>query len=130
MRLALSKLEKNLLRLHSLVESKIRLGSWLGCVSYFVDQLTDDTPYFSGASTINGTPGGDRWVRVLGGRIDWLSEHLQRFDADGSAATSLKMQTHGKHEKIPPHRNYTRNSYQPSDRDHLETARDETRPTH
>ena len=37
-------------------------------VSYFADRLM--TPYFSGGSTINGTPGGDRWARVLGGQID------------------------------------------------------------
>ena len=105
MRLALSKLEKNLLRLHSLVGAKIRLASWLGCVSYFTDQLL--TTYFSGASTLNGTPGGDRWARVLGGKTGWLSEPCHRFDADSSGSTDLKMRTHGKNDKTPPHRNHT-----------------------
>ena len=70
--------------------------------SYFTDQLT--TPYFSGGSTTNGTPGGDRWARVLGGKIGWLSELLHRVDADCSVTTNLKMQTHRKHEKksAPP----------------------------
>ena len=42
--------------------------------------------------------------------------------------TNLKMQTHGKHEKICPPSS-TRNPQHPGDRDHLETTRDETRPT-
>ena len=42
------------------------------------------TPYFSGGSTINGTAGGDRWARVLGGKIDRLSEPLHLVDADCS----------------------------------------------
>ena len=46
------------------------------------------TPYFSGASKINGTPGGDRGARVLGGQIGWLSEPLHRFDAGCSGATN------------------------------------------
>ena len=87
----------------ALAGSKIRLASWLSCVIYFADQLL--TPYFSGARTLNGTPGGDGWAQVLGGQICWLSEPLHRFDADCSGSTSLKMQTHGKHEKLPPHRN-------------------------
>ena len=75
-------------------------------MSYCTDQLL--TPYFSGASTLNGTPGGDRWAQVLGGKIGWLSEPLHRLDADWwSGSTNLKMQTHGKHEKIPPHRKDT-----------------------
>ena len=49
--------------------SKIRLAAW--AVSYFTDHLM--TPYFSGGRAINGTPGGDRWARVLGGEIGWLS---------------------------------------------------------
>ena len=85
--------------------SKIKLASWLGCVIYFTDQLL--TPNFSGASTLNGTPGGDKWARVLGGQIVWLSEPLHRFDADCSGSPNLKMQTHGKHEIIPPHRKHT-----------------------
>ena len=32
------------------------------------------TPYFPGGSKIIGTPGGDRWARVLGGQIGWLSD--------------------------------------------------------
>ena len=110
----------------ALAGSKIRLASWLSCVIYFADQLL--TPYFSGARTLNGTPGGDGWAQVLGGQICWLSEPLHRFDADCSGSTSLKMQTHGKHEKLPPHRNTPRNPHPHSDRAHHETAREETRP--
>ena len=111
-------LKKNWLKLHSLVGWKIRLASLLGCVSYFADQLTDDTPYFSGASTINSTPDGDRWARVLGGRIGWLSEPLHLVDADCCQGLSAigralvhenwkKMWLPQKQEKIPPHRKYT-----------------------
>ena len=32
------------------------------------------TPYFSGGSTLNGTPGRDRWARVLCAQIGLLSE--------------------------------------------------------
>ena len=107
MRLALSKLKKNLLRLHSWGRRSDWLLGWAVSCSNCTDQLL--TPYFSGASTllINGTPGGDRWARVLGGQIRWLSEPLHRFDADCSESTNLKMQTHGKREKIPPHRKHT-----------------------
>ena len=45
------------------------------------------TPYFSGGSTLNGTPGGDRWAGVLGGQIVLLSEPLHRVDADCSEST-------------------------------------------
>ena len=73
-RLVHSKPEKNLLRLHSWGQR----SDWLLglAVSYCTEQLL--TPYFSGASTLNGTRGGDRWERVLeGGQIDWLSEPLR-----------------------------------------------------
>ena len=47
------------------------------------------TPYFSGGSTLNGTPGGDRWARVLCGQIGWLSESLHLVaDYSGSLADS------------------------------------------
>ena len=39
------------------------------------------TLYFSSGSTLNGTPGGDRWARVLGGQIGWLSDPLSRVHA-------------------------------------------------
>ena len=84
----------------------IRLAAW--AVSYCTDQLM--TPYFSGGSTINGTPGGYRWARVLGGQISWLSVPLHRVDLDCSGSTNLKMQTPGKHEKIPPHPKHTTKS--------------------
>ena len=89
----------------ALVGSKIRLASWLGCVIYFTDQLM--TPYFSGGSTLNGTPGGDRWARVLCGQIGWLSEPLHRVDAECSGCTNLKMWLPERHEKIPPHWKHT-----------------------
>ena len=77
---------KKTLRLHSLVGSKIRLASWLGCVIYFTDRLM--TPYFSGGCTVNGTPGGDRWARVLRGQIGWLSDPLRRVHAGCSWSTN------------------------------------------
>ena len=46
------------------------------CDLFYTDQLL--TPCFSGASTLNGTPGGDRWARVLGGQTGWLSEPTRR----------------------------------------------------
>ena len=81
------KLEKNLFSLHSWG----RRSDW--AVSYCTDQLL--TPNSSGGSTLNGTPGGDRWARVLCGQIDWLSDPLHLVDADCSGCTNLKMQTHG-----------------------------------
>ena len=86
---------------------------WLGCVIYFTDQLR--TPYFSGGSTINGTPGGDRWARVVGGQIGWLSDPLRRVHGVCSGSTNLKMQTHGKREKIRPTQNTPQNPQQPGD---------------
>ena len=102
-RLTLSKLEKTLLRLHSWS----RRSDW--AVNYCTDQLL--TPNFSGGSTLNGTPGGDRWARVLGGQIGWLSEPF----TDSTLAAlglrmNLKIQTHGKHEKITPHTEHTTNA--------------------
>ena len=46
------------------------------------------TPNFSRASTLNGTPGGDRWARVLGGQIGWLSDLLRRVRAGCSETES------------------------------------------
>ena len=123
-RMALSELGKMML------ERTRRIGQAWAALSYYTDQLmTPCSNYFSGGSTLNGTPGGDRWVRVLGGQIGWLPEPLHRFDADCSGCTNLKMQTHGKHEKSRPTENTPRNPHQPSDRDHLETARKKPRPT-
>ena len=88
------------------------------------------TPYFSGASKINGTPGGDRGARVLGGQIGWLSEPLHRFDAGCSGATNeFENANPWKARKNPPHPNTPLNPRQPGDRDHLETARENPRPT-
>ena len=58
----------------------MRLTAWV--VSYLTAERM--TPYFSGGSTINGMPGGDRWARVLGGQIGWLSAPVHRVDADRS----------------------------------------------
>ena len=55
-------------------------------VNYCTDQLL--TPNFSGGSTLNGTPGGDRWARVLGGQIGWLSDPLRRVHAGCSETGS------------------------------------------
>ena len=80
-RLVVSKLEKNLFRLHSWG----RRSDW--AVSYCTDQLL--TPNSSGGSILNGTHGGDRWARVLCGQIDWLSHPLHLVDADCSGCTNL-----------------------------------------
>ena len=50
------------------------------------DQLL--TPNFSGGSTLNGIPGGDRWARVLCGQIGWLSDPLRRVHAGCSETGS------------------------------------------
>ena len=46
------------------------------------------TPNFSGGSTLNGTPGGDRWTRVLGGQIGWLWDPFRRVHAGCSETGS------------------------------------------
>ena len=45
---------------------------------------------------MNGTPGGDRWARVLGGQVGWLSEplHLVDVDCSGSLAPSGRVLVH------------------------------------
>ena len=91
--MALSELGK----IRSMLERTRRIRQAWAVLSYYTDQLmTPCSKYFSGGSTLNGTPGGDRWARVLGGQIGWLSEPLHRVDADCSGCTNLKMQTHGK----------------------------------
>ena len=50
--------------------------------------MTSCSKYFSGGSTLNGTPGGDRWARVLCGQIGGLSEPLHRFNAGCSGSTN------------------------------------------
>ena len=62
-RLALSKLDK-------LFEVRKHMGPACA-VSVLTDQLM--MLYSSGRSTLNGTYGGDRWARVVGGQIGWLS---------------------------------------------------------
>ena len=76
---------------------------------YFADQLM--TPYFSGESTLNGTPGGDRWARVLRGQIGWLSEPLHRFDAGCSGSTNeFENANSWRTRKNPPHPKHTTES--------------------
>ena len=97
LRMALSKVGKNML------ERTRRIGqAWV--VIYFTDQLlTPCSKYFSGASTLNGTPGGDRWARVLGGQIGWLSEPRHRFEADAlGLRMNLKMQTQSTKKSASP----------------------------
>ena len=77
----------------------------VGLCDLLTDQLADDA-IFSGGSTLNGTPGGDKWARVLCGKIGWLSDPLHRVEADCSGCTSLKMWL-PEQEKIPPHRKHT-----------------------
>ena len=55
-------------------------------IEYCTDQLL--TRNFSRGSTLNGTPGGDRWARVLGGQIGWLSGPLRRVHAGCSETGS------------------------------------------
>ena len=111
--------------------ARITLAVW--AVSYFTDQLM--TLYFSGGSTINGTPGGDRWVRGLGGKIGWLSESLHLVDADcsGSPAASGRVLVHECENTNPwkTRKNLPRPKHpqQLGDPDHLETACHETRTT-
>ena len=58
--MALSKLGKFML------ERTRRIGQAWAVLSYDTDELmTPCSKYFSGASTLNGTPGGDRWARLL-----------------------------------------------------------------
>ena len=90
-----------------MLERTRRIGQAWAVISFIDQLLTPCSKYFSGASTLNGTPGGDRWARFLGGQIGWLSDPLRRFEADCSGSRNLKMQTHGKHEKIPSHGKYT-----------------------
>ena len=68
-------------------------------MSYFTDL---PTPSFSDGSTRNGTPGGDRWARLLGGQIGQLSLPLHRVDVECSGSTKLKIRNyHGKHKIYP-----------------------------
>ena len=101
-------------------------------MSYCIDQLL--TPNFSGGSTLNGTPGGDRWAQVLGGQIGWLSDLLRRVHAGCSGTGSTNefenansRKKHGK--KIRPTQNTPRKPQPPADRVQLETACEETRHT-
>ena len=55
-------------------------------MTYCIDQPL--TPNFSGVSKLNGTPSGDRWARVLGGEIGWLSDPLRRVHAGCSETGS------------------------------------------
>ena len=100
-RMALSKLGKLML------ERTRKIGQAWVVLSYYTDQLMTQCSN-SGRITLNGTPGGDRWARVLCGLLGWLSEPLHRAGADCSGYTNLKMHTHGKiTEKKPPHPKHT-----------------------
>ena len=112
-----------------MLERTRRIGQAWAVISFIDQLLTPCSKYFSGASTLSGTPGGDKLARVLGGHIGWLSDTLHRFEADCSGSRNLKLQTHGKDEKTPPTENTPRNPHQPGDHDHLETAREKPRPT-
>ena len=76
----------------NMLERTRRIGQAWAVLSYYTAQLmTPCSKYFSSGSTLNGTPGGDRWAQVLGGQIGWLSEPLHRFDADCSGSTNWRM---------------------------------------
>ena len=101
-RMAISKLVKFML------ERTRRIGQAWAVLSCYTNQMmTPRSKYFSGGSTLNGTPGGDRWARVLCGQIGWLSEPLHRLDADYSGCTHLKMWSPEEQEKISPHPKHT-----------------------
>ena len=75
------------------------------------------TTNFSGGSKLNGTPGGDRWARVLGGQIGWLWDPFRRVHAGCSETGSTNefgnAKTHGKHgKKIRPTQNTPRSPQQ------------------
>ena len=74
---------------------------------------------FSGVSTLNGTPGGDRW----------LSEPFHQVEADCSRSSNLKCKHMESTTISSPTENTPRNPHQPIARDHLETDREKTRPT-
>ena len=88
------------------LERTRRIGQgW--AVIYFTDQLlTPCSKYCSGVSTLNGTPGGNRWARILGGQIGWLSEPLHRFEAD-CWVEEFENANSWKAQKIPPHGKHT-----------------------
>ena len=91
-----------------MLERTRRIEQAWAVLSCYTDQLMTPCPmYFSGGSTLNGTPGGDRWARVICGQIDWLSESLHRVDADCSGCTHLKLWLPEEQEKISPHRKHT-----------------------
>ena len=114
MRLAVSKLENNLLRLHSLVGSKIKLASW--ALSYCTGQLRIPWEHTKRCACF-----GDRWARVFCGQIGWLSDPLRRVDADRClglsqpsvvySCTHLKLQRgcQKRQRSVPPHREHTTN---------------------
>ena len=112
-----------------ILERTRRIGqAW--AVICFTDQLlTPCSKCFSGASTLNGAPGGDRWARVLGGQIGWLSEPLHRFEADWSGYRNLKMRTDGKPKKKSPRgKHTTKPTFSPAAATNSR-HREETRPT-
>ena len=82
---------------------------------------------------LNGTPGGDRWARVLGGQIGWPSDPLRRVHAGCSETGSTnEFETANSwkaRKKTSLYPNTPRNSQPPGDRDQLETVRGETRST-
>ena len=72
MRQELSKLEKDLLRLRSLVGAKIRLAS---CELLYRSSADDKFLRWEHTKRYTWL---DRWARVLCGQIDWLSDPLRR----------------------------------------------------
>ena len=107
------------------------MGPTWAVIFFFTDQLM--TPYFSGASTLNGAPDGDRWAQVLGGQIGWPSDRLRRGHAGWSETGSTNEFENANswkpRKKNRPTQNTPRDSQPPGDRDQLETARGETRFT-
>ena len=144
---------RSLKKYFKLESSRIR-PAW--AASCFTDQLT---PWFSGGSIINGTPGVDRWARVLGGRefsvgrlagcrSPFIESTLTALGLSQPEVVCTNLKIHANswktrnatapqtHHDIPPNPKHTtishrtpntpRNPQQPGDRDHLETACDET----
>ena len=104
-------------------------------VSDFTDQLM--TPYLSGGSTVHlvETGGHEFSVdRLAGCRSPFTESTLTALGVSQPAVEctfvhEFENANSWKTRKNPPHRNTPRNPHQPIDRDHLDTARYETRPT-
>ena len=107
-----------------------RRSDWLfgWAMGYCIDQLL--TLYFSGASTVNGV----HLVGISGRELSVGRLAGCRSPFTDSTLTALNLRIRKcklmeSKKKSRPTENTPRNPHQPSDRDHLETEREKTRPT-